>query len=259
MQSLSGVETSSQPAREITHIPTLWFALVFGLTVLPCCLVGWVLWLVTAPFDPAQRVLHAYVCRWCFLYLRVWPGWSARVEGRELLPSEPCVLVANHQSVADIFACMGLFHPFKFVSKASLFRVPVVGWMMRLLRYVPLERGQRDSMERLLESCHPWLRQGMSLLIFPEGTYSTGGQLLPFKRGAFRLAMEARVPVVPVVVRGTRELVVKDGPWMGPRARVHVRVLPPILPSEFGADEVALTERVRGIFLSELSPQDVTG
>ncbi|HSP78277.1 MAG TPA: lysophospholipid acyltransferase family protein [Myxococcaceae bacterium] len=241
------------------YVVTLWFWLVFGLTVLPCFLVGVVLWLVTAPWDGDRRLLHAYVCRWCFLYLGCWPGWSVRVEGRELLPAGPCVLVANHQSMADIFACMGLFHPFKFVSKASLFRVPLVGWMMSLLRYVRLERGRTGSMLRMLTACRMWLRRGMPVLIFPEGTYAEGGTLLPFKRGAFRLATEERVPVVPVVLRGTADLVLGDGPWLNPRAHLRVRVLPPVTPEDFGEGELRLVERVRGDFLRALAPQDSSG
>lgn len=241
------------------YLATLWFWAVFGSTVVPGFLVGVVLWLVLLPLDPDRRVLHAYVCRWCFLYLRSWPGWRARVEGRELLPRGACVLVANHQSMADIFAAMGLFHPFKFVSKASLFRIPLLGWMMSLLRYVRVERGRPQSMREMLEVCRAWLGRDMPVLLFPEGTYGEGGRLLPFRRGAFRLALEARVPVVPVVLRGTTELVEGDGPWMSPRARVSVRVLPPVHPEDFGGDEGVLADRVRSLFLQALASQDSSG
>jgi 1-acyl-sn-glycerol-3-phosphate acyltransferase len=243
----------------VKYVATLWFWAVFGVTAVPGFLLGVVLWLLTLPFDPERRVLHTYVCHWCFQYLRVWPGWRARVEGRELLPEGPCVLVANHQSMADILAAMGLFHPFKFVSKASLFRVPLVGWMMSLLRYVRVERGRHQSMREMLDVCRGWLRRGMPVLLFPEGTYAQGGQLLPFRRGAFRLALEERVPLVPVVLQGTTELVEGDGPWMSPRARVRIRVLPPVLPEDFGEDDGALAQEVRGLFLRALGSQDSSG
>jgi 1-acyl-sn-glycerol-3-phosphate acyltransferase len=243
----------------VKYLTTLWFWAVFVLTAVPLFVLGVVLWLLTLPFDADRRVLHAYVCRWCFLYLRAWPGWRTRVEGRELLPEGPCVLVANHQSMADILAAMGLFHPFKFVSKASLFRIPLVGWMMSLLRYVRVERGRPQSMREMLDVCRGWLRRGMPVLVFPEGTYAQAGRLLPFRRGAFRLALEERVPVVPVVLEGTTELVEGDGPWMSPRARVRIRVLPPVLPEDFGEDDGALAERVRGLFLRALGSQDSSG
>ncbi|QRN96033.1 1-acyl-sn-glycerol-3-phosphate acyltransferase [Archangium violaceum] len=241
------------------YAATLWFWAVFGLTAVPGFLLGVALWLLTLPFDPERRVLHAYVCHWCFQYLRAWPGWSARVEGRELLPEGPCVLVANHQSMADILAAMGLFHPFKFVSKASLFRIPLLGWMMGLLRYVRVERGRPQSMREMLDVCRGWLRRGMPVLLFPEGTYGEAGRLLPFRRGAFRLALEAGVPVVPVVIRGTTELVEGDGPWMNPHARVRVQVLPLVRPEDFGSDEGVLAERVRGLILQALGSHDSSG
>jgi 1-acyl-sn-glycerol-3-phosphate acyltransferase len=243
----------------VRYLATLWFWAVFGITLVPGFLVGVALWLVLLPFDPDRRVLHAYVCRWCFQYLRIWPGWSARVEGRELLPRGACVLVANHQSMADIFAAMGLFHPFKFVSKASLFRIPLLGWMMSLLRYVRVERGRLQSMRGMMDVCREWLNRDMPVLIFPEGTYAEGGRLLPFRRGAFRLALDARVPVVPVLLRGTTELVEGDGPWMNPHARVSIRVLPPVRPEDFSGDDGALADRVRDLFLQALASQDSSG
>lgn len=208
-------------------------------------LAGVALLLVTLPFDPDRRALHALICHWTFLFLRIFPSWRIQVIGRELLPRGPAVLVANHQSMADVVAVMGLKHPFKFVSKASLFSLPLVGWMMRMAKYVSLERGRPRSTQRMMEACRGWLKRGVAVLLFPEGTYSTGGQMLPFKRGAFLLAIEEKVPLVPVALAGTTELVEGDGPWMSPRANVRITVLPPIPPAELGEDADALAQRVR--------------
>jgi 1-acyl-sn-glycerol-3-phosphate acyltransferase len=216
--------------------------------------LGALLLLVTFPFDRDRRLLHGLVCRWChWLWLHAFPGWRTRIEGRELLPRGACVLVVNHQSAVDILAVMGLFHPYKFVAKASLFSLPLVGWMMTLLAYVPIVRGSSTAMHQLLSPCRKWLRRGMSVLIFPEGTYSTGGQLLPFKRGAFQLALEEHVPVVPVVVEGTPQLLEGDGPWMSPRASIRVRVLPPLPPESFGPDAAELASRVRSLYEQTLA------
>jgi 1-acyl-sn-glycerol-3-phosphate acyltransferase len=162
------------------------------------------------------------------------------------------VLVANHQSAADILAAMGLFHPYKFVAKASLFSIPIVGWMMSLLGYVAVTRGKTSSLLQLLEPCRAWLRRGMPVLIFPEGTYSQG-ELLRFKRGAFQLALEEHVPVVPIVIEGTPQLVDGDGPWMSPRASIRVRVLPPLPPESFGPDPVEFADRVRELYVDVLA------
>lgn len=233
---------------------TLWFWLVFLLTAPVLFVLGALLLAVTYPFDRDRRMLHTLVCGWCHaLWLHLSPGWRTRVEGREHLPRGPCVLVVNHQSAADILAVMGLGYQYKFVAKASLFSVPVVGWMMTLLAYVPIVRNSSTALHQLLVPCRRWLRRGMPVLIFPEGTYSKGGQLLPFKRGAFQLALEEHVPVVPVVVEGTSELLEGDGPWMGPRASIRVRVLPPVPPETFGPDPTALASRVRSLYEQTLS------
>ncbi|XXF79046.1 lysophospholipid acyltransferase family protein [Myxococcaceae bacterium GXIMD 01537] len=239
------------------YLVSFWFWFVFLTTAPLCTALGAVLWLLSWPVDRARRALHWMVTRWCYgLYMHAWPGWSVHVEGRELLPPGPCVLVSNHQSVADIFALMGLRHQFKFVAKASLFSVPMVGWLMSMMGYVRVVRRSPTAMTDMLEDCRHWLRQHMSVLIFPEGTYAADGVLLPFKRGAFKLALEERVPVVPVLIQGTTDLVVGDGPWLNPRARMRIRVLPPVPVEAMGADEVALAERVRGLFLAALTQED---
>jgi 1-acyl-sn-glycerol-3-phosphate acyltransferase len=235
------------------YLTTAAFALFFLVTAPVCTVLGTLLWLVSAPFDRNRALLHAFVCGWChLLYLRLWPGWRVRVEGRELLPRGPAVIISNHQSAVDIIATMGLFHPFKFVAKASLFKLPMVGWLMSLMRYVPVERGHVHAMDRMLEDCRWWLRRGVAVLIFPEGTYAPPRQPLPFKRGAFRLAIEEKVPVVPVVVEGTTDILEGDGPWMNPLASVRVRVLPPLPPESLGSDDVALATRVRARYLEAL-------
>lgn len=220
------------------YLVSVVFWLVFVLTSPLGFLLGLLIWLGTAPFDPQRHALHAFITRWTFTYLRLFPGWDVRVEGREHLPKGPCVYVANHQSMADVVAVMGLATPFKYVSKASLFSLPLVGWMMHLAQYVRLERGNTRSTQRMMDSCRQWLRRGVPVLIFPEGTYSDGSRLLPFKRGAFVLAAEEQVPLVPVVIEGTTGLILGDGPWLSPRCRIRVRVQPPVRvegePEAFG-------------------------
>jgi 1-acyl-sn-glycerol-3-phosphate acyltransferase len=231
---------------------TAWFAGVLLLTAPLCFVLGTLVFAVTAPFDPQRRALHTFVCRWTFAYLRLWPGWRVRVRGREHLPTGACVLVANHQSAADVVAAMGLGTQFKFVSKASLFSLPLVGWLMRMIRYVRLERGSAASTRRMMDGCRGWLRRGMPVLIFPEGTYGEGGPLLTFRPGAFVLAIEEGVPVVPVALHGTADLLRGDGPWMAPRARLEIEVLPPRLPNSLGDDPAALAEQVRAQLLTAL-------
>jgi len=230
---------------------TLAFAVVLLVTAPLCVGLGVLLLLASLPFDRDRRVLHAFVCRWCVAYLRLNPFWHLRVEGRERLPQGPCVLVANHQSLMDIIAAMALFHPFKFVSKVSLFRVPLLGWMMRFIQHVPLDRGRPHSTLVMLEACRGWLRRGMAVFFFPEGTYADGQHRLPFRSGAFLLAIEEQVPLVPILIEGTRDVVVGDGPWLGPRARILVTVLEPRVPPR-EADAEALAAEVRDMYQRRL-------
>ena len=238
----------------MSALVTAVFWLLFAATSPIAFAIGALLWAASLPFDPNRRLLHGFVCRWTFQYLRWNPAWDIQVLHRERLPAGPAVLAANHQSMADIVAAMGLYHPFKFVSKASLFRLPLVGWLMTMAKYVRVERGKAHSMARMMDDCRHWLARSEAVLIFPEGTYSPDGSLLPFKRGAAVLAIGARVPVVPVLIEGTRSLVIEDGPWMSPRCRVRVTVLPPIEVGELGDDAAELTARLRKRFEAALAP-----
>jgi 1-acyl-sn-glycerol-3-phosphate acyltransferase len=226
---------------------SLAFWAVFLVTAPFCVVLGLVLLLLTFPFDTNRQALHFLVCHWCFAYLRLNPLWKVRVEGRERLPRGAAVLVANHQSMVDIVAAMGLFCPFKFVSKVSLFRLPLVGWMMQFIRHIPLDRGRPHSTRAMLETARGWLRRGVAVFFFPEGTYGEGEKMLPFRSGAFLLCIEEQVPLVPIVIEGTRSLVVGDGPWLQPRAEVRVRVLEARRPGP-QTDAHAFAQQVQALY-----------
>jgi 1-acyl-sn-glycerol-3-phosphate acyltransferase len=157
--------------------------------------------------------------------------------------------VANHLSLLDILALYGLFRPFKWVSREDLFRVPFVGWNMRMNDYVPLRRGDRDSIRKMLAQCRKHLSNGVPILIFPEGTRSKDGHLQPFKDGAFKLAAEAGVPVIPIAIEGTGEALPKAGLVFRGRMSGSVTVLEPIPPS---ADPQGLKQKARNAIVAAL-------
>ena len=132
---------------------------------------------------------------------------GARVEysGLEHRPVDaPCVFVANHQSNADIWAVApALPLDTKFVAKASLFRIPFLGWAMRRAGFVAIDRSQRRSAIESLRAAVAVISGGRPIILFPEGTRSRSGELRPFKKGPFHLAIQAAVPVVPVVIDGS--------------------------------------------------------
>ncbi len=217
----------------------------FALTLPPCFLVALVVFVVTAPFDRRRVVLHLWSCAWASLYVVMNPLWRSRVVGRERLPWRgPAVIVSNHLSLVDIPVLFGLFRPFKWVSKSSVFRVPFMGWNMTLNGYVPITRGAADSVRRMMARCRALLAAGCPVLLFPEGTRSPDGRLQAFKDGAFRLAMEAGVPVIPVALSGTAETLPKHGVVLRNRMDAVVRVLEPLDPAAF-PDAAALRDAAR--------------
>jgi 1-acyl-sn-glycerol-3-phosphate acyltransferase len=209
-----------------------WVFVVLTMPVLFSCAL--VIFLVTWPFDRRRLALHLFSCFWASFYVYCNPLWRVRFVGRERLPWHgPAVIVANHLSLVDILVLYGLYRPFKWVSKAELFRVPIVGWNMVLNDYVRLRRGDRESIRAMMDHCRRHLARGAPVLIFPEGTRSATGLLQPFKDGAFRLALEAGAPVIPVALRGTYDTLPKHGLVMRQRMEALVQVLEPLDPKAF--------------------------
>lgn len=223
----------------------------FALSCLPLFVGAVLVWLLTWPFDRNGRVLHLYSCFWAQVYFYLNPAWRLRVEGRERLPWHgAAVLVSNHASLADILVLYALYRPFKWVSKASNFRIPFIGWNMHLNRYVPLVRGDPDSTAKMVQACEAWLDKGVPVLLFPEGTRSMDGQMRAFKDGAFRLSLAKGCPLIPIVLAGTADVLPKHGLVLRQRANCRLRVLEPLDPKPFGADVAAFRDEVRARMLS---------
>jgi 1-acyl-sn-glycerol-3-phosphate acyltransferase len=203
--------------------------------------------LVTAPFDRRRRLLHLFTCFWASLYSWLNPAWRVYVVGREhVRPDIAYVMVANHLSFLDILVLFRLFRHFRWVSKLENFRIPLVGWVMRMNRYIELERGKADSVRRMLRTCEKSLAERSSVLIFPEGTRSETGELRPFKVGAFELARSSRCPILPVAVDGTARALPKRGIVLQGRCAIRVQVLDEIPPDDFkDLSSAELAARVR--------------
>lgn len=227
------------------RLGSILFWIFFAVTSVLAFAVAVAIWIITTPFDRKRRANHLFSCYWAYAYVLANPGWRVVVTGREkILPGHAHVIVANHTSVADIVLCYALFRQFKWVSKSSVFLLPFVGWNMYLCRYVSLVRGNSESVRRMMDSCRRWLRDGISIMMFPEGTRSPDGQLLRFKLGSFQLALETSAPVVPVAIHGGHALIPKHGKTLAARADLKVEVLDPIPPDGFAGSE-AYAEAVR--------------
>ncbi len=229
------------------------FWLFFGVSCGVMFLLALVVFAVTFPFDRKGRVLHLFSCFWAQLYFYVNPRWQLRIEGRERLPWRgPAVLVSNHQSLGDVLVLFGLYRPFKWVSKKSVFGLPLLGWNMRLNRYVPLVRGQRESVVKMMRDCERWLACGVPVLMFPEGTRSEDGQVKAFKDGAFQLAVKLQCPVIPIALSGTGNTLPKHGLLLDSRADCRVQVLPAIHPHEVSGDVERLREAAKAAIVEAL-------
>jgi 1-acyl-sn-glycerol-3-phosphate acyltransferase len=200
------------------------------------------LWAASRVLDPKRSRIHSVNMLAARAIVRLNPYWKVRVIGPDRLPPGRFVICANHGSNADIFCLSFVRGQLRYLAKRSLLRVPVFGWIMAMSGHVPIERGDRQSAEDALTRCREWLDRGLSVLFFPEGTRSETGEVGPFKMGAFKLAVDAGVPVLPIAIVGTQEALPKHGWEMREHADVRIRVLEPIAP---GADVEALRDRVR--------------
>lgn len=218
--------------------------------------IALVVWAVTRPFDPDAKVSHRFTCIWGHFYLLCCPVWRMRVEGKERFPKGASVIVSNHESLVDIVVLFGLHHPFKWVSKQSNFKLPIIGHNMKLCRYIPVVRGDRSSVERMMEQCRYWLGRDIPVLIFPEGTRSKTGELGAFKDGAFSLALETGAPVVPVTLSGTGATLPKHGLILQGRMDARVQVLDPIDPARFDSVD-SLRDATRDAMTEALSRRAV--
>lgn len=217
----------------------------------------WLPWLglvflATALRDPGRYAVGRWFRRAAMASVVVNPLWKFTTSGLRIRdPRRPYVAVSNHESMADIFLISHLPWEMKWLSKASVFSLPVMGWMMRMAGDIAVRRGERASRAEALEQCRDRLRKGVSVMIFPEGTRSRTRELLPFKDGAFRLAIETSCPILPLVVAGTRGALPKGSLLIG-RARAEVRVLDPISTEGLAPEDApALRERVRSLIQGE--------
>ena len=203
-------------------------------------------WLVTAPFDKGRYHAGRAFRQLAVTVVTLNPLWHFETDGQAPEnPRLPYVAVSNHESYADIFLISHFPWEMKWLSKDTMFKIPVMGWMMRMANDIPIVRGKRESIVSAMRGCRDRLSKRVSVMIFPEGTRSDTEDLLPFKDGAFKLAVEAGAPILPIAVAGTRNCMAK-GSFAFRRARAKARVLPPIPTAGMTtADIPALRDRTR--------------
>jgi 1-acyl-sn-glycerol-3-phosphate acyltransferase len=203
---------------------------------------------VTYPFDnKKRRIVHAQCFWWSDAVIALNPFWKIRVRGLENIDHKKTyVVVANHQSLADIAIMYQTKMQFKWVAKADLFKIPFLGWELSLAKHIRLERGDFSSIKKIYRQAAEWLRCDMSVLFFPEGTRSETGDIKDFQNGAFKLAIKEKVPVLPIYLHGTGDAIPKGGRIFSREAECKLVVLPAVDTAEFQAGDFAkLRDMVR--------------
>ena len=195
---------------------------------------------LTFPFDRDRRRVGRLFHSCARLAGTLNPFWTFRIEGASKAPPRRAfVFVANHSSFTDVFLLVRLPWEMKWLSKEAIFRIPLLGWQMSVAGDVPIRRGDRESARGAMGRMREILESGVSVLFFPEGTRSQDGTLGEFREGAFRLAIEAGVDVVPLALVGTARSLPKHSLLFRPTAAT-LFVLPPVsttgrAPSDAGA------------------------
>jgi 1-acyl-sn-glycerol-3-phosphate acyltransferase len=229
-------------------VVSVWTWLVLGTCVLIWLPLLAAVRLVTLPFDPGLYWAGLLFRKIAVVVATLNPLWKFRVAGGlPADPRHPYVVVSNHESFVDILLISHLPWEMKWLSKVEILRIPVLGWDMWLAGDVPVKRGTARSAVMAMRRCREILADRVSVIIFPEGTRSTTDEMLPFKDGAFRLAIDAGVPILPLVVRGTRTALPKHG-WRFGRSDAQVQVLEPVETAGLTlADVQSLKHRVRTV------------
>jgi 1-acyl-sn-glycerol-3-phosphate acyltransferase len=162
--------------------------------------------IVVSFFDRDGEKVQAIARFWARNQLRT-SGIAVRIYGADRLANPPYTVMCNHQSALDIFSLLAALPlSFKWIAKRELFSIPFLGWAMKMAGHISLDRENPREALKAIDDAARRIREGTSVIIFPEGTRSEDGALLPFKKGGFSLALRAKVPIAPMAVRGTSNL-----------------------------------------------------
>jgi 1-acyl-sn-glycerol-3-phosphate acyltransferase len=183
-------------------------------------------------------------------------GIRVRVEGAENIPPGVCIFAANHVSNMDPLAFVPVIpRRVSIIAKEDVFRIPILSKAMRLAKFIPVDRTDREAAAESADMAVRNLKEGLSFAIYPEGTRSRDGRLLPFKKGTFVIAIRAGVPVVPVSIIGAQSLM-RKGEWYMRRGEVTIRFGPAVDASKYTIEQrTELLKRVESLVAAGL-PED---
>ena len=227
-------------------------ARLFLLVFVPFTLLVAASAIVATLFDSTGRLYHRHARFWSRFGLWM-AGVRVEVRGEENVPPGPVIFMCNHQSNFDILSLFrAIPQQFAWLAKEELFRIPIFGHSMARAGYIPLNRGDGRSALKSMTAAAERIRKGTSVVIFPEGTRSSDGALLPFKRGGFIIAAKAGVPVVPCSISGSRVVNPPKRIELYPGV-ITIRFAAPVtVIARTDAERQELLDRVRGAIAAGL-------
>ena len=197
---------------------TFYHTLRFWIVIISLSIILGTVAVVLGVFDRSGNQSHKVTALWSRLICRC-NGIKVKITGAEnILVGQPQIFIANHQGYYDIFALAGyLAVQLRWVSKSVLFRIPFMGWAMTAAGYIPVERNNRKQSYQAFLNTLEAIKAGSSIVVFPEGTRSEDGNIGVFKKGSQLLAQRAKVPMVPVTIIGTQDIIRKGSMLIHPK------------------------------------------
>ena len=183
------------------------------------------------------------------------PAWRLTITGNTSIdPRRPYVVVSNHQSMADIPVISNLPWEMKWLAKEELFRLPFIGWMLRIAGDIRVDRKDARSGGKALQKARHYLEQHCSVMIFPEGTRTLDGLVRGFSEGAFHLAVTSNTAILPIAVDGTFDCIPKNTWRLGPPSEIRIHVLNPVETDGCSKEDIpSVRDRVRSAIVSQLA------
>lgn len=228
----------------IYHTARFWILISFLSIILGLLAIA------TGFFDKTGNRSHNISRFWCRLLCKL-NGVKVKISGQEnIVYDRPQIFVSNHQGYFDIFALSGYLPvQIRWVAKASLFKIPFVGWAMSAAGYIPVERGDHKKAYEAFNKTLEKIKEGCSIIIFPEGTRSEDGIIGPFKKGSNLIASRSKSPMVPITIIGSGDIIKKGSAVINPGA-IRVIISPPIEPSPNKKENEALLQSIRDIIIA---------